>query len=64
VASGDNSYYRALIRTELSTLKQHGEPLPVIPGMTANVEIRTGEQSVLRYLLKPMLRYNEAFTER
>ena len=63
-ASGDNSYYRALIRTELSTLKQHGQPLPIIPGMTASVEIRTGEQSVLRYLLKPMLRYNEAFTER
>ena len=35
VASGDNSYYRALIRTELSTLKQHGEPLPVIPGMSS-----------------------------
>jgi adhesin transport system membrane fusion protein len=63
-ASGDNSYYRALIRTELSTLKQNGQPLPIIPGMTASVEIRTGEQSVLRYLLKPMLRYNEAFTER
>ncbi len=63
-ASGDNSYYRALIRTELSTLQQHGKPLPIIPGMTASVEIRTGEQSVLRYLLKPMLRYNEAFTER
>lgn len=64
VASGDNSYYRALIRTEVSTLKQADQPLPIIPGMTANVEIRTGEQSVLRYLLKPMLRYNEAFTER
>ena len=63
-ASGDNSYYRALIRTEVSTLKQADQPLPIIPGMTANVEIRTGEQSVLRYLLKPMLRYNEAFTER
>ena len=63
-ASADSSYYRALIRTDVSTLKQKGQPLPVIPGMTASVEIRTGEQSVLRYLLKPMLRYNEAFTER
>ena len=63
-ASGDSSYYRALIRTEVSTLKQKDQPLPIIPGMTASVEIRTGEQSVLRYLLKPMLRYNEAFTER
>jgi adhesin transport system membrane fusion protein len=63
-ASPDNTYYRALIRTQVSTLKAAGKPLPVIPGMTATVEIRTGEQSVLHYVLKPMLRYSEAFTER
>ena len=40
------------------------EPLPVIPGMTAMVDIRTGERSVLSYLLRPMLKSKEALRER
>ena len=60
----DTSYYRALIRSEASTLKAKGTPLQVIPGMTATVEIRTGERSVLQFLLKPMLKSQEAFRER
>jgi len=60
----DNSYYRALIRSEVSTLKAKGAPLQVIPGMTASVEIRTGERSVLQFLLKPVLKSQEAFRER
>jgi adhesin transport system membrane fusion protein len=63
-AAQDNSYYRALIRTEASTLRAKGKALTVIPGMTATAEVRTGEQTVLHYLFKPMLRYSEAFTER
>jgi len=63
-ANGDNSYYRALIRTDLSTLKQRGKPLPVIPGMTGTIEIKTGEQTVLSYVLRPLMRTHEAFTER
>jgi adhesin transport system membrane fusion protein len=63
-ASGENSYYRALIRTDLSTLKQHGQALPVIPGMTGTVEIKTGEQTVLSYVMRPLMRTHEAFTER
>ena len=38
--------------------------LPVIPGMTAMVDIRTGERSVLSYLLRPMLKSKEALRER
>ena len=63
-ASADNSYYRALIRTDSSTLKAKGKDLSVIPGMTAGVEIRTGERSVLDFLLKPVLKSQEAFRER
>ena len=32
--------------------------------MTASVEVRTGEKSVLDYLLKPVLRGKEALRER
>jgi len=63
-AAQDNSYYRALIRADLSTLKAKGKPLSVMPGMTATVEVRTGERSVLQFLLKPVLKSQEAFRER
>ena len=33
--SPDATYYRALIRADVSTLKKGGQPLSVIPGMTA-----------------------------
>ncbi|RZL11292.1 MAG: HlyD family type I secretion periplasmic adaptor subunit [Rubrivivax sp.] len=60
----DTTYYRALIRSDASTLKAKGKTLSVMPGMTATVEIRTGERSVLQFLLKPVLRSQEAFSER
>ena len=42
-----------------------GDNLPIIPGMIAEVDIITGEKSILTYLLKPVLRAKaRAFTER
>ena len=38
--------------------------LPILPGMTGTVEIRTGERSVLGFMLLPMLKSQEAFRER
>ena len=64
-AAPDNTYYRVIIRTErTSTLREKGKPLPVLPGMTATVDMRTGERSVLNFLLRPMLKSKEAFRER
>ena len=60
----DENYYRVLVRTKNSTLSNNGKELPIIPGMTASVEIRTGEKSVLDYLLKPVLKAREALRER
>ncbi len=62
--SNEGGYYRAIVTTERNNLKFKGEPLPVIPGMTAVVEIKTGERSVLSYLLRPMLKSQEALRER
>jgi adhesin transport system membrane fusion protein len=57
-----NAFYTVRVRTNKSTL---GENLPVIPGMVAEVDIVTGEKSVLSYLLKPVLRAKaRAFSER
>jgi adhesin transport system membrane fusion protein len=49
-------FYRIRVRTTESTLDKAGEPLPIIPGMTTEVDILTGEKTVLDYLLKPILR--------
>ena len=60
----DDTYYRVLILTDSSSLEAGGKSLPIIPGMVATVEIRTGEKTILDYLLKPVLRAREAFRER
>ena len=57
-----NAFYIVKVRTDRPTL---GNNLPVIPGMVAEVDIITGEKSVLSYLLKPVLRAKaRAFSER
>jgi adhesin transport system membrane fusion protein len=61
---GEGTYYRALITAERSDLRHKGELLPILPGMTAMVEIRSGERSILSYLLRPMLKSREAMQER
>ncbi|MHC8383990.1 HlyD family type I secretion periplasmic adaptor subunit [Pseudomonas sp. LB3P14] len=65
-ASGraDDTYYRVLVLTESSELSAGSKKLPIIPGMIASVEIRTGEKTILDYLLKPVLKAREAFRER
>jgi len=53
------SFYKVKLRTQSSTLAYRGEKLPIIPGMTASVDILTGKKSVLDYLLKPILKAKE-----
>lgn len=60
----DSTYYRVTVLTDKSALEAGGKELPIIPGMIASVEIRTGEKTVLEYLLKPVLKVREAFRER
>lgn len=49
-------YYRVRLRTEKSALGTAEKPLPIITGMTATVELLTGQKTVLDYLLKPILK--------
>lgn len=60
----DDTYYRVLVRTHSAVLHAGGRDLPIRPGMVATVEIRTGEKSVLDYILKPVLKMREALRER
>jgi adhesin transport system membrane fusion protein len=50
------SYYVVRVRTDTNAMMYHGKRLPIIPGMTAQVDILTGKKSVLDYLLKPILK--------
>lgn len=51
-----NAFYLVRVRT-----KQAGfnDKLPIIPGMTAEVDVLTGKKSVLSYLLKPVLKVRD-----
>lgn len=61
----DETYYKVLVRTKQSTLKtKDGKVLPIIAGMQAFVDIKTGQKSVLTYLFKPIFRAREALRER
>lgn len=60
-----NSFYAIQLRTEKSHLGTEENPLLIIPGMVASVDIMTGKKSILSYLLKPILRARaEALRER
>ena len=49
-----NSFYQIRVRTDETELRgKDGEPLPIIAGMVAEVDIVTGKKTVLEYLLKP-----------
>ncbi|BDH47484.1 secretion protein HlyD [Salmonella enterica subsp. enterica serovar Choleraesuis] len=58
-------YYRVFIRTEHGFLQnKSGKRFNIVPGMIANVDIKTGEKTVLDYLIKPFNKAKEALRER
>lgn len=58
-------YYRVFIRTDSDVLRNKaGKTFAIVPGMIATVDIRTGEKTVLDYLIKPLNRAREALRER
>lgn len=61
----EEPYYRVLVEIEKVPERVDLKKQEVIPGMTATVEIITGERTVMKYLLKPILRGSAAaLTER
>ena len=61
----NEAYYRVLVRTDKSNLTdKNGKVMPIIPGMIASVDIKTGEKTVFQYLIKPITRMKQALQER
>lgn len=58
-------YFRGLIDLERPYVGDHPERNRIIPGMTAQADILTGEKTLLEYLLKPIYRaMKQGFRER
>lgn len=61
----DQFYYRVYIRTDSDKLQnKQGKTFAITPGMVATVDIRTGQKTVLDYLIKPFNKAREALRER
>ncbi|PHQ82052.1 MAG: transporter [Thalassobium sp.] len=56
-------HYRVTLRVNLSQLSARQQRIEIRPGMQADVELRTGEKTVLQYLTKPLYRSREALRE-
>jgi len=53
--NGEDPYYRIQVRTENNRFSGDiAQALEILPGMTASVEIKTGSNTVLHYLTKPL----------
>lgn len=60
----EEGYYRILVRIIDKRLERHGMRMNATPGMTATVEIKTGQKTVLEYLLRPLQSVTQALRER
>lgn len=63
---GEQAYYRIQVKAgDRSFSGRPGQSIDLQPGMTATVEIKTGKNTVLRYLAKPILKtLQESFVEK
>jgi len=63
--SKGNVFFEIDVVTKENHLGTKENPLPIIPGMVAQVDVITGERTIMSYLMKPFLRARqEALTER
>lgn len=61
----DQFYYRVYIRTDSDRLyNKAGKAFAITPGMVSSVDIKTGQKTIMEYLLKPFNKAKEALRER
>lgn len=60
----EEGYFRILVRIIDQRLDRHGMKMNASPGMTATVEIKTGQKTILEYLLRPLQSVKQALRER
>lgn len=64
--TGEQTYYRVhVVTSDIPVKTKTGRTLDILPGMTAQVDLRTGDRTILEYLLKPLRKtLTESFGER
>jgi len=63
---GETMFYRVHVKLDATdNLSRNGKIIEIQPGMTAGIDIRTGEKTVLHYLTKPIVKVmHESLNER
>ncbi len=65
VGDDGQPYFRGWVTLDRPYVGQAPGPYPILPGMSVEAEIKTGEKSLLAYLSKPVIDvFTRAFTER
>lgn len=60
----EEGLYRILVRIQTPTEARSGMKIQPTPGMTAMVDIRTGQKTVLEYIFRPLQNVRSALQER
>jgi len=58
------NYYRVMISGAIDPENPKQRTMQIIPGMQAQTQIKTGQKTVMQYLLKPLTKAKDAFRER
>ena len=58
------NYYRVMISAAIDPKHPKQKDMQIIPGMQATTQIKTGNKTVMQYLMKPVSKAREAFRER
>ncbi|UOD49787.1 HlyD family efflux transporter periplasmic adaptor subunit [Orrella daihaiensis] len=56
--------YKVLVGFVEQGVTRHGKALTPMPGMTADIEVKTGNKTVLEYVFRPLMSVREALRER
>ncbi len=54
VRGSEQAYYRVHVETANPVVTRTGKTVEILPGITAQVDIRTGDRTVMDFLLKPV----------
>ena len=58
-----SAHYKVTLRVAMDQLTERQQSIAIRPGMQAQVELFTGQKTVLQYLLKPLYKSKDAFRE-
>ncbi len=52
-------FYQVVVKTSVAHMGSADNPLPIIPGMVAEVHVTTGQRTLLDYIVKPIIKLRQ-----